>query len=377
MKKLWIFGLLLGLVAFATPALAADFRAPVSDSGNITVGEEEQVGNLYLAGTNVTSNPIVTGDLITAGSNVTINGTVQQSILAAGGTLTINANVGQSARVAGGTVTFNGQVTEDLAIGGGTIDLTKNSLVTGDLLIAGGAIKIDGTIGGKVYGSGGDVIISGHVKGDVKLTDINSLELTSGAIIDGMLTYSSISEAKINSNAQVLGGTNYDKTAVRNNNYKSDYSFSIWMALASLMLGLFIVYGFKRTTLKIVEENKKKFWAALGIGVVVAIIAPIIGFVLMVTVIGVKISMLLGIFFWMFVLLGGVFNSIFLGSEIYHLAKKEEPIRLDWLTVLIGVVVNSLLFAIPVFGWIVWAGIFMSSFGTLIKHIFADFPQKA
>lgn len=376
MKKIWLMAVAIAMVFPITTVKAADFRAPETESGNITVSNTEQTHNLYLAGANVTNNAIVTGDLVTAGSNVTVNGTVEHSLLAAGGNITINAGIGQNARVAGGTVVFNGQVGEDLAVGGGTVEVTQTALVTGDLMIASGALKIDGTVNGKVYGTGGDVIISGHIKGDVVLKDISSLEISSTTVIDGKLTYSSIKEAKINSSAKIIGGTNFQQKSSKNGDFGSGIFFSIWMMIGSLLLGLVFVFGFRRTTSVLIEENRSKFWTSMGIGFVALIVVPVACLIIMITIVGMKIAMILGMFYWLFLMLGSMLNSLFLGSEAYNIFKKSDKRRNDWLTVIIGTILNTILILIPVFGWIVWFGIYLSSFGTLLRHAFAEFPQK-
>lgn len=376
MKKYWLIAVGIILATSITSVKAADFRAPAGESGNVSVAKTEQTHNLYLAGANVTSEAIVTGDLVAVGSNVSLSGTVEHSIIAAGGNVTVNADAGQNVRLAGGTVTFNGQTGEDLAVAGGTVNLSSGSLVTGDLMIAGGSLKIDGTVNGRVFGSGGDVVIGGHIKGDVKLTDVNSLELTSTAVIDGKLTYSSASEATISSSAKVLGGTDYQKTTSKNYDFGSDSLFSVWMVLASLVLGLVIVYGYRKSSLAIIEDNRQHFWASMGIGLVTLIVVPAAVIIFIITVIGMKLAMLLATLYWLLIALGSIFNSLFVGSEVYLMIRKGEMRRNDWLTVLIGVIITSLLVLIPYIGWLVWFGIFLSALGALIKHTFAGFPQK-
>ena len=376
MKIYWIIVVGILFSMSISTAKAADFRAPAGESGNVSISKTERTNNLYIAGANVSSDAIVTGDLVVAGSNVSLNGTVEHGIIAAGGNVIINADAGQNMRLVGGTVVFNGQTGEDLAVAGGTVNLSSSSLVTGDLMIAGGSLKIDGTVNGRVFGSGGDVVIGGHVKGDVKLTGINSLELTSTAVIEGKLIYSSTSEATISSSAKVLGGTDYQKTAGKNYDFGSDSLFSIWMMLASIVLGLVLVYGFRRTSMAIIEDNRLHFWASMGIGLVTLIVVPAAIIIFMITVIGMKLAMLLGALYWLLIAFGSIFNSLFVGSEVYLLIKKSEKRRNDWLTVLIGVVITSLLVLIPYVGWLVWFGLFLSALGTVTKHTFAGFPQK-
>lgn len=62
------------------PALAADFKTP-DETGNVTVGKDDKVRNLYTAGSNIDIRNTVQGDLVTAGGNIDINANIEKDCL--------------------------------------------------------------------------------------------------------------------------------------------------------------------------------------------------------------------------------------------------------------------------------------------------------
>jgi len=167
-----------------------------------------------------------------------------------------------------GSVVIQGVVTEDVFVGRG--DLVVNGEVNGDMLVLDGDVVIAGDVGGDVVAVrgrvvvengarvGGDVtsrrapqIASGTVQGEVKRLDLESL--FSGIVI-AFLVY-------------------------------------LWIAvtISVALLGLLFVLLFPRGADATVEAGRR-FWPSLGWGALVGIVGPIIGVLLVATIVGIPLG---------------------------------------------------------------------------------------
>src|SRR3989344_6913492 len=89
------------LLALPLFAFAAEFRT--GDQPSLSEGEVF-VGDLYMAGGNVTVSGSVRGDLIATGGNILLSGPVSADLAAAGGSVSGLGNVSEIGRVAGGNI---------------------------------------------------------------------------------------------------------------------------------------------------------------------------------------------------------------------------------------------------------------------------------
>lgn len=202
MQVLRVCALVLVLLAtFGGTAAAADLR----QGSTVTIGPGETIeDDLYAFGGSVTIQGTVKGDVVASGGNVTIDGTVTGSVMVAGGTISVGGRIAGSVRAAGGSVSITGRVAGDVVAVGGTLSLGPNSQVGRDLVIGSGTATVSGPVLRDLRGAGGSLTIGGRVGRDVRV-EVDTLELTGGANVDGSMTYTSSREAIVASGARVNG----------------------------------------------------------------------------------------------------------------------------------------------------------------------------
>lgn len=370
MKKLMA---MLGMLAFLVPsvALAANFQS------TSLVAKDAQTGNLYVANQSVTVDANVNGDLNTAGGNVTVNGTVAGDVHAAAGTLNLKGSIEKNAYVAGGTVNVDGNLGGDLLIFGGTVTVNSTSTIAGDLVVFGGTVTMNGKVNGRVYGSAGTFDLNGTVAKSLELKNVGTVTLGSTAVVGGDFIYNSQTKAIVTTGASVAGQTKYIQ--VKTVNVEKERTpwgkiagFSLLFSFVGtfLLLAVVMLVAPKKTK-SVIESSLSKPWANLGIGLVAAIVAPILLLLVLITFFGAAIAGIGFVAYFAMIATAGVLSSLVLGSSVKKFFTKAKEYPLDWATVLIATALAILLKLVPVLGWLVLTGFFLIVFGQLTNDLFA------
>jgi cytoskeletal protein CcmA (bactofilin family) len=188
-------------------------------------------------------------------------------------------------------------VTGGLVVAGG-------ETVGGPAVSANGPARIDGRVNGAVYVGRGDLRVDGRVTGDALVLDGDAV--VSGRV-DGSITVLN-GKATIRPGADV-GGDVASRTAptaargtvqghVKKLNVNSLFAGFVvvilavlWLAvtLSTAVLGLFFVWLFPRAADAVVVAGRR-VWASFFLGLVLGIIAPVLGVVVMASVVGIPLG---------------------------------------------------------------------------------------
>ena len=357
---------------------AADFRIGEKTGGSISIGADEDVKNLYTAGNIVSIDANVQKSLHAGGNTVTVNGNVESNLCAGAGTLVVNGDVGGSMHGGGGTVVIQSKITDDLFIGGGNVSITKSASIGGDLVMGAGTANIEAPIAGDVYLSGGEVFINSEIKGNVIIKSVENLKLGSNAIIGGDLKYNSPKEAKISESASILGAIDYNVS--KNYEGTKDNMATIIFAIISIgilikivsaiVVGLILVYLFKRYTQNTVNESLGKFWPSLGVGFAALFLTPIIIVLLLFSVIGIWLAILIALIYVLLLTIAATLAPIIFGSWLIKIIKKEKSYKIGWPAVVTGVIILMLVKIIPVVGWLTALVFMLISLGAIYRLVY-------
>lgn len=345
-------------------ARAADTKAGES----VYISKDEIVsGNLYVAGETITIDGNVSGDLIAAAQTINVNGRIDGDIIAASQNITINGEVGGNIRVAGASITLNGPVARNVNAFGSNIILGSDAVVGWDAFIAGASLEMRGLINGGLSGSVGRALISGKIaKGiNLKMSEnkiSEGLIVSPDAMIDGNLIYTANKSARLSEKATISG-----KVEQRMPETKEVNSFAVWSSarlfsiLCALVVGLLLILLFKKLTPKITTLINKKPKQSLLPGLVIMLILPPAALLLMITIIGIPLALILSALWLAAIYVAKVLAAITVGEIILKTLFKKTDAKLIW-SLLLGVIVCWLLFAIPFVGWIIclvaiWLGL--------------------
>lgn len=370
--------LALSLCLSISIAMAAEFKS-AKEGRNIIVGIDERPRNLYTAGNTINVEGNVIKDMIAAGNIININGDIGDDLWLAGGTVVIRGDVGGSLRILAGNVFISGHVNEDVFIAGGNVVLSDSAYVGGDVGIAGGMINIEGPVAGNVYLAGGGAVIDSRINGNVKAKTNKFLDLDKDTFIMGDLVYHSSREVKLENGASVIGEIEFTEISLKDWKTKKPSKGFLGLFLgiklllkflSLLALGLILVYFFNDVTEKMSLSGLNKFWSNLGIGFAALILIPIVSLLLLVTVIGFKLAVILGMIYALIIMLASGFGSVIVGTWMKKVLWKKKKYSIDWQSVLLGALAFSLLWLVPILGPLTIFIFILVAIGALYRIIY-------
>lgn len=372
MRNKRLTAILFALLLTPFSALAMQY----SDGDTFELGRTQTISdNLYAFGGNVNVAGRVSGDLITAGGSLMLSGPISGDLAAAGGSLVINSPVAGDVRAAGGSLAFGSEVKGDFLVAGGTISVNESANLLGDVRIGGGQIVFNGKAkkGARLYG--GAVQINGVITGDVTVYADEQFTLGPAAIINGNLTYKAKKEVVVPATSRVSGKVTYEplkREIYRDGVVKwAARGFVVWVLLKILMLSaaaLVLWWLFRKRSAELVEHGVKNFGADLVRGFVILVVVPVAIFVLAVTVVGLPLAMIMGLFYGGFLAVAKVLGYAIFGAVLYgYVFKKGFSVR--WHSLIVGVVIMQLIKAVPVLGWAFSFVFLLVAFGALASML--------
>jgi hypothetical protein len=371
MKKIKVLSTVFALLAIAATASAAEFIAPSKDSSdkNVSTLQNETHKNLYTAGAAVTINGKTLGDLFAAGGMVTINGDVQQDLNVAGGNLNINSNVGSSAHIAGGNISINSPVASDLFVAGGNITISQKATVGGDLIGAGGNLSIDSNVNGNAKLGGGYITINGTINGNLDVVASQGLTFGRTSKVSGTITYRGPKKAVVDEGAKV-GTINFIQIHPRSPGHFLLGFFlltTLIKILALLVLALVLAWLLPNKTKAVVKYAMTSPWIDLGIGALILIVSPILGVILMITIVGFYIGIAVFLIYLLLLILTSALMFFYIGNLIWSWYDKNAQPHM-WRNLLIGFVACIILSFIPFIGWLAILIVWLITLGALATH---------
>ncbi|MFZ5639480.1 MAG: hypothetical protein ACOY4Q_02190 [Bacillota bacterium] len=199
-------------------------------------------------------------------------------------------------------------------------------------------------------------VINGSVGDNARLAADN-LEIQDGAEVNGKLVYLSPKEASVSEKAKIGGDAEWKKVAPRPVKEKRETT------LAGDLLRLVIDTAGALLVWFIVTAWKPDFWAGLikpisdepvktmGIGALALILAPVLAVILLVTVIGLPLSMLLILAYAFALYLSKIIVAVFIGSLLAGRFNWPVLHKGVWL-VLLGLAIIAALTRLPFVGFL-------------------------
>ncbi len=351
-------------VLFLAPGAAEAARVSTGDS--LTIGAGETVdGDLYLFGETVTISGTVLGDAVVFANEAIIDGSVTGSLLVFAQTVRISGDVGGTIRGGANTISFQGTSGRDLVMGANTISITGS--IGQDFFGAANSSTVTGSVGRNIQAAMDRLVIDAPVGGDISAV-VNDLIFSSRAMVDGKVTYTSENEATVNNQAVIQGVIKRldppDK-AVFVSPTRSAWSF-IRPVLSLLAVALLLALLFPGLTGGTARTIKERPGLSIGSGALIVFVAPIAALILLITVIGIPISVLSMLLYIVLIYLTRVFAGYFLVlMALERFNKRLHPV---W-TTLIGVLVLALLIKIPYIGWLIHLAAVLFAAGAFILYL--------
>ncbi len=373
-KLLCLASLCLVLVLILAPtANASTFIAPNKDNGSVSLSSDDGFDNLYTAGNTVFINSHNNADVYTAGGDVTIESSIEGDVVVAGGNITINGEVGGDIRAVGGNITINNKVHGDVLVLGGTLHLTeKAQLDKGGLDVVAGQVTVDGPVLGIVRIQAGDVTINSKFDSSAYITAQKSLTLGVRADVPS-IDYRGTKEATVQDGAK-NGGINFTKIAEQNRAGRAFAGFFTVMYIVKLVgllvAGLILMSVFPRNTRSLAVAMQDRIWLNLLVGIVALIVVPIVSIIVSVLIVGLYVGIILFLTWLLALVLASLVASVVTGAWLLSKIQKGRGMVYNWVSLLVGLIALSIVYLIPVVGFIVMLGLVLMGFGGLIREFY-------
>jgi cytoskeletal protein CcmA (bactofilin family) len=385
------FAMLAAATMFAVVAIAPAFAADSDDaSARASLGSDQ-----FIAGSSIRIDHPIEGDLIVFGGKVGVSAPVAGDLVVAGGAVRLDASVGQSLYAAGGDLRIDGAVGRSLRIAGGRITVGKSARIAGNLTLAGGQVEVAGTVGGSVQAAGGRILVDGPVSGDVIATT-SHLELGPNARVGGKLRYASEGEVQVDGAAQVAGGIermSVDGWAGRTSDSEASPEAEdgengavaprhghgrhgrfgrAWAWTVGLMvLAAVLVAALPAFYSNVGRTAQARFGACLLAGLVALVVIPIAAVILLVTIIGIPLSLLVVAAYLVLLLAGYVTTAAVAGDWALARFKPAVATAVGWRVgaAAVAMLAIGVIGRIPVLGGLVFLVALLLGIGALLLQL--------
>jgi hypothetical protein len=327
---------------------------------------EPSDGNTYLASGNLTITAPVVGDLSALGGGISVFAPITGDVLLAGGSVAITKPVAGDVRVLGGTVSVSAPVGGDLAVAAGSF--TESAGTAKTLFVAAGTAHLLSGSAGPVTVYGSDVYLGGTFAGDVRVVVSNKLVLAEGTHINGVLSYEAPESADVPASAVVDGGVKYTGASFLPTSKQAQalalagagvFLFvKILGALIAvgLLAGLFPSFTEVITT-RVLRGTVRRFGLYALLGFALAVATPILVLLLALTFVGLGVALIIASAYVLALTLAYCYAGIVAGAAIREQIFKQR--YFSWKFAILGMLVLSIVYLVPVLGpivlYILWA----------------------
>ena len=295
-------------------------QSPQGAAGTIVVGPDETYDSVQgVAGT------------------VIVRGTVTGDIAAAAGTVhvTETGQIGGDVEAAAGAVRIDGTVTGDVSVAGGTVEIGETAQIGGDLDVGAGYIAVHGTIDGSVTAGAEELVLgpTATVGGDFRY-DAASFTRDPGASVSGSV----VEDDSIGDDA----GPNADQFTL------PSWVGVVYGLLANFLLGALLLAVFPLFSTRVADRIAESPATAGGAGVLTLIAVPLALVVLLLTIVGIPLSLVGAVGFGATVWIATVYGQFAVGAWALSLADHDNR----WLALAVGLIGFAVLGALPTVGWV-------------------------
>lgn len=325
------------LTAFLVVALFSGPVAAQTGGGETVVVEEgETVSSVNAFAGSVIVRGTVEGDVSAFAGNVLITGTVEGDVSTATGNLRIP-----------------GTVEGDVSAGAGNVHLEEGGVVGGNFQVGAGNVRIDGEIGG-------DATVGAE-----------TITLGENAAIAGSLTY----DGNLGGNYDAVAGEITRDTSLGGGEMFqpiSSIAVAFYGFLVNLVLGALLLAAFPAFSRSVADRvaTAPLRSGLIGLGVVVGV--PIALVLLLITVIGIPISLAGMVAFALFAWVALVYGRFAVGAWLLSLVGADNR----WLALILGLLIGAVLTLVPYVGGLLNAVIFLLGLGALATVLYDGFRRR-
>lgn len=370
-KKIFCLVFLLMLIFIPNVVLAEENNDIILYDSNSVVKKQ----GLFQADNNLKLSGDFDGTSFFAGNNIILNSNIKGISFVAGNDLNLS-DITEYGMYVGNTIEINGNIANDLFVIGNVITINKDAIIGRDSYMMASEVNIFGNINRNVYISSESINIDNVTINGNLMVLAENISFGDNVNITGTFKYNN--DAKIfGMNNTTFGMTQiYDNVYDNNKENDSIFGTIIFKLFSTLLIGLFICLIFPNILNKIDKQNFNinDCLGKIGKGLLFMIIAPFTFIILLISIVGIKLS-LIGIGVYTLIMcLANVFTSYFIGNLIYKNTFKAKHNM--YLSMIIGIVFIILLTYIPYIGWLIGFLSILLGIGIILNLMFSKKTNK-
>lgn len=268
----------------------------------------------------------------------------------------------------------------DLVVFGGDVVLEKDSFVDGTVFVTGGSATVAGEVEDELVVFGGDVKLesTAFIGNDVVAWG-GQVERAEGAVVEG-----NVSEGAVFRGPRIVRVVPFPPTPEMVSlkagprlflNTMMDIFKAVITALALMALGLLVVLFLPRQTETVAQAVLAAPLPSLGVGFLTAVVVVSLTVLLAFTICLSPIALFIGLIATVAGFFGWIAVGLLVGQKLLEGLKVQEPALL--VAVVIGVLLISLISALPCLGFFVFLGVVSLGLGGVVLTRFGtmSYPE--
>jgi len=378
----------------------------VSQASIFKSADDVHISNLHIIeddfygiGERIRIDGTINGDLLTLGNSCTIQGTVMKSANIGARNVQHSGHIVGSLRAFGETVSISGKVDGSVVSVGRVLKIDHGAVIDRDVNLYAEEVSVDGMVIGKAKIAAGRVYITGTIQGD---TDIKAeqLSISPPAVINGNLIYTSKKEANIAADGVIILGEvtwkqpETPEDTADGSSYLADIALQTSSLLAAFLFGIIIIRLFRPYAEESFDQLRNRMSVSLAAGflgilviagcVVVlfaSLIAALVGtilissdqalvgaLVLIVPTLLIPITSFVSVSGGIILYSGKIMVACLVGYGLVKLGRREAAMLSTW-SLFLGLVVLTILFAIPYLGFLLILTTILAGSGAILLGI--------
>lgn len=354
-----ILAALIGFTVFLIPfsSQAMTVITAEDEYDNIVINEELKDDIYAFTANDLRLTKALDGDLWGLAEYVGISSPISGDlVMLALKSAVVDAEIKDDIRLASlQTVDINKTVSGDVIVFAKQVKIGPDAVINGQLFVVGGTLELAGTVNGDTYAYVDEFDFYGTINGEAKVSFERLTSLQNGTVTGDFNYSGSLSEAQLAEKITaekftIETDTELTPTAA-GNHAKNGFSFgsSLLFLIVNLVLGLVFVLALPNFLPNITNTLKAKPLPSLGLGLATIFGLPLAIILIMISVVGIKISLLMLTKFIGFILVAKVLAGFSIGYLIFKSPKQLT--RMEAFGVLaLGLTIIELLSLIPVAG---------------------------
>lgn len=295
------------------------------------------------------------GDVAVAGSTVTVTGPVNGDLMAAGANVSVEGPVSDDLRAAGGMVTLRGTVGDNAALAGNSVTVLSSARVGRDLDLAGASVSSNCRVGGNLRVTAAESRIGGEIAGNLEARG-RQVTLLPDAVIQGNLIARTEQAPVVPSGARVLGEVLYRPPSAPAESSRTHPALA-WLTRWLFSFGWMMLLGAVLIALapaimeRVADKAEHRPWISALVGIGVFLLTPILALLLMLTLIGIPLSLILMAAWFALLIAAQVYVAFEAGGWVLNRTRRQGVS--PYLRMAIGALLISFLTSLPWVGWVI------------------------